>query len=253
LDVTRTKKLGNSHGIKILDVPNNIIGGTEVGAGNWLAGNNVDGVWIDGSHALGNVVQGNLIGAGVGGPGNLGNGQSGVKITGEASQNTIGGRSDSAANTIAHNGTNGVTIVSGVSNRIQRNSIYANAGLGIDLGDDGVTPNIAGDTDTGANDLQNFPVVRSAHSATTSITFKLDSLANTTYVVEFFASNQCDASDYGEGKKFLGSTKVTTDGGGTVLAAFSTLTPFASGDAITATATDPNDDTSEFSKCKVAQ
>jgi len=67
LDVTRTKKLGNSHGVKILDVPDNIIGGTEAGAGNLIAGNNIDGVWIDGSHALGNVVQGNLIGAGIGG------------------------------------------------------------------------------------------------------------------------------------------------------------------------------------------
>ena len=35
------------------------------------------------------------------------------------------------------------------ANRIRANSIYANGALGIDLGDDGVTPNDPGDADTG--------------------------------------------------------------------------------------------------------
>ena len=42
-------------------------------------------------------------------------------------------------------------------NAIQRNSMFSNGELGIDLADDGVTLNDAGDGDTGPNRLQNFP------------------------------------------------------------------------------------------------
>jgi len=46
--------------------------------------------------------------------------------------------------------------------QVLRNSIHSNAALGIDLaanGTHGVTPNDAGDADSGPNALQNFPVI----------------------------------------------------------------------------------------------
>src|SRR5262249_1482087 len=72
-------------------------------------------------------------------------------------------------NVIAFNGGAGVVVgtdtahgflatQAGTGNAVLGNSIFANAGLGIDLGNaDGVTPNDPGDADTGPNNFQNFP------------------------------------------------------------------------------------------------
>ena len=115
------------------------------------------------------------------------------------------------------------------ANRITENSIYANAGLGIDLdartgaGDvnwvgDGVTANDADDRDTGANALQNFPVLAWAATdgAQVRIFGTLDSLATTNFRLEFFASPAAaaDPIGYGEGQRFIDSADVTTDAGG---------------------------------------
>ena len=45
------------------------------------------------------------------------------------------------------------------------NSIYANTGLGIDLGNDGVTTNHDPEPTVGPNLLQNYPVLTSASVA----------------------------------------------------------------------------------------
>ena len=47
---------------------------------------------------------------------------------------------------------------SSFDNPILSNSIFANGALGIDLGDDGVTPNSPG-VKFGPNQLQNFPIL----------------------------------------------------------------------------------------------
>ena len=72
-----------------------------------------------------------------------------------------------SSNIIAFNLGNGVTVGlslfdAAIDNGILGNSIFSNAKLGIDLADNGSTPNSAGGPHTGPNDLQNKPVLTSA-------------------------------------------------------------------------------------------
>ena len=108
---------------------------------------------------------------------------------------------------------------------LRENSMWSNGGLGIDFGGTGVTPNDKGDNDTGPNNFQNFPKVKSAVSATKTIKGSLNSTPNTGFTIEFFASPVCDASGNGEGQNYLASDTVTTDGSGNV--SFTIVSPSA--------------------------
>ncbi|MBI3949375.1 MAG: HYR domain-containing protein [Acidobacteria bacterium] len=253
-DVTGTADLGNFNGVSIQGfAPNNTIGGTVAGARNVISGNDQLGVAIVTAGATGNLVQGNFIGTDVTGTAAVGNSSNGVHIG--ASSNTIGGTESGAGNTIAFNGGPGVLVFASTGNAILFNSIFSNTGLGIDLFPFGVTPNDSGDGDTGANNLQNFPVLTSAISCggTTTIQGMLNSTANTTFRLEFFSNSVCDPSGFGEGETFIGLTTVTTDGSGNVSFTVSLSATVSAGEVITATATKlvggiPGD-TSEFSQC----
>ena len=248
-DVTGTDPLGNGTGVCVQDATSNTIGGTAAGAGNLISGNVVDGVLIDHGSTR-TLVLGNYIGTDVNGTDKLGNGRHGVRIEG-AFSNTIGGASVEARNVIAHNDGSGVLVSppAATENAILSNSIFSNAGLGIDLDPNGVTPNDPGDDDTGANNLQNFPVVTSATSGSSTIEGTLNSTASATFRLEFFSNSECDPSGHGEGETFLGSTMVTTDGSGDVGFAVTLDATVPLGHFITATATDPDNNTSEFSLC----
>jgi Calx-beta domain-containing protein len=144
----------------------------------------------------------------------------------------------------------GVVIRNGaVGNTITGNSIHDNAGLGIDLGDDGVTPNDPSDADSGANNLQNFPIIGTAVAGTpNTISGTLNSTPGQTFTVHVYANPACDPSGNGEGQTLIGSTTASTNGSGD---AVWTLNPgsLTAGDFITATATDSAGNTSEFSAC----
>ncbi len=257
-DVTGTAALGNggvnplTAGVSISGFPGNTIGGTTPGAGNLISGNNHDGVSI-GVRFEGNLVQGNLIGTDVTGTTALGNGGFGVRIV-DGSGNTIGGTASGAGNTIAFNAFDGVFVfvqgAEAIGNAILSNSIFSNGLLGIDLGAPfGVTPNDVGDGDTGANELQNFPVLTLAETtgASTIINGTLNSNASQAYDIELFSSVAADPSGFGEGQTFLDRVVVSTDAMGD--GSFNVALPFgiAAGEFVTATATDAAGNTSEFS------
>ena len=166
-------------------------------------------------------------------------------------------------NRIAYNTADGVRITaSGTSApqgiRIRGNSIHYNGESGIDLGDDGPTPNDPMDADKGPNRLQNWPVITRVtdDSMTLSVDFSLDSVADTDFAVEIFSSTECDPSGLGEGHTFLAAGDVTTDAMGLATGTVTALFPTAAG-ALTATATRATrapdtghpGGTSEFSEC----
>jgi CSLREA domain-containing protein len=250
-DASGTSALGNeSDGIDI-EGSNNMI------LNNLISANGDEGIDIDDVNATGNVIQGNRIGTDITGALPLGNASDGVEIKGFG--NLVGGMEEGEENLIAFNGGAGVTVAGGgntaVGNAILGNSIHSNNGLGIDLGRDGVTPNDDGDADIGPNNLQNFPVLTSALVGNSiTIAGTLNSVANTMFRIELFANRECDPSGHGEGEVFLGHTDVATDGTGNAAFEVTFDTDAAeAGDFITATATDPDGNTSEFSACLLVE
>jgi CSLREA domain-containing protein len=253
-DASGALALGNAAGVAIDTASNNTVGGPDAGARNVIAGNAGDGVVIGGGG--GNRVENNFIGKNATGAA-LPNALNGILIV-ESSHNRVGGVTPGVGNVIAHNGQGGVLVAPvfapSVGNAIQGNAIFANALPGIDLAanardpfTDGATANDAGDGDAGTNGFQNFPVINSVTS-TGAVSGSLDSLpTNTAYPVrvEFFASAACDASGRGTGEVFLGFTTVAAPGNFTAA-----VTPAAGKPFVSATATDANGNTSEFSACR---
>ncbi|HEY9171011.1 MAG TPA: Calx-beta domain-containing protein, partial [Verrucomicrobiae bacterium] len=239
---------GNStDGIYVTGAAGNLLGGSGAGEGNRIVFNS-DGIELNGLGASLNRVLGNCIGTDEGGFANQANSGAGVNISGNSRTNTIGGLGGGEANQIAFNTGDGVFVAAGTNNTVRGNAIYENGGLGIDLGSNGVTANDNGDPDTGANQLQNFPLLTAATNTPTHtvIAGTLNSRPNLTYAVDIYSSFAPDPTGYGEGRTYLGTTNLTT--GANSNAAFTLQLPTpATGRYLTATATDPFGNTSEFS------
>ena len=198
-----------------------------------------------------NVIQGNFIGTDPAGTSNLGNALFGIQIN-NSSSNIIGGSLPGSANTIAFNGNAAVGIASGTGNLVRGNSTFANGDPAIDLGATGVVlPNTPGGPHIGPNNLQNFPVLTAvaASGAGAFVHGSLNSTPNTTFQIDLYDSPNADPSGFGEGKTYLSSISVKTDAGGN--GSFSARLPdgLPVNSYLAATATDPADNTSEFSKC----
>lgn len=254
-DITGTSALGNgSYGINTTQYSTKI-GGSELGAGNLISGNGDVGIYIQGGDS--SIVFGNFIGTDTSGTVAMGNTKSGINI--QSNNVVVGGSEPGEANIIAFNGTDGqqdagiLVSYQFKKNAILSNSIFSNAGSGIDLTNglagDGVTQNDQCDTDVGSNDLQNFPVLTSVilEGSNTRIEGSLNSTANKNYRIEFFSNEEIDSTQYGEGKFYLGYTNVTTDSN--CNADFSVSLPVIvpPNFYVTSTATDENNNTSEFS------
>ena len=242
--------IGNSGpGVRIVSGANEVIGGTTAAARNVIAANGDDGVVIRSINSSEKaLIQGNYIGTAANGT-LLGNAGAGIAVEG-THDNTIGGTTASSSNVIAGNGGAGVVLqfagVHPAGNSVRGNSMRSNGGLGIDLDGDGVTANDACDVDTGANGRQNAPVITGV-SGLTTIVGTLNAKASTTFLVDFYSSAAADASGSGEGQTYLGTKSVTTDAGcnASFTATFNKVV--AAGQVVTATATDPAKNTSEFS------
>jgi CSLREA domain-containing protein len=235
------------------------IGGTVAAERNIISGNNSAGFnWSD-VGASNDVIQGNYIGVGTDGQTPIGNGTNGMFLGGDG--NIIGGTAAGAGNVIASNLAHGIVVITGaLNNSIRGNSIHSNTGLGIDLDPpNAVNANDAQDGDTGANNRQNYPGLSSATtSGAVAVQGTLNSAPSTAFALDFYSSPQCNdtsPNDFGEGKTYLGNLPaVATDGNGDASFSFTSsgTPPLAGGDVITATATDQNGNTSEFSQCLIA-
>jgi hypothetical protein len=273
--------LGNVNGIYVncgdsnASATGDLIGGTAPGAANVIGcstavgSGNGYGIRITGDDSLADngqitnvVVQGNYIGTNAAGA-NLGNGGAGVVFAGfNQLNNTIGGTGPGAGNTIAFNHTGGVVLFvrAGTGNSVRGNSIHDNGGLGIDLyydpnavavddrvGADGVTLNDSAGH-VGPNNYQNFPVLTLAEpGSSTHVVGTLNSTANTTFAVDFYANSAPDDTLYGQGERYLGAINVTTNGTGNATFDQYLAAATAVGEFVSATATDPSGNTSEFS------
>ncbi|HET6261593.1 MAG TPA: S-layer homology domain-containing protein, partial [Chloroflexia bacterium] len=266
-DISGTADLGNAtDGVIIVGSVNDIVGGTQPGAGNLISGNGGAGIFLLTYGAA--TIQGNHIGTNISGTAPLGNGSNGVVLA-DCADCVIGAQTTGGAggNTIAYNGAVGIAVGEGnTGNSFLSNSIHSNGplnattgyslGLGIDLvelGADGdifgVTPNDTEDPDTGANDLQNYPVITSTNNNTRIVVGTLNSRPLMTYTLEIFSNSQCDTSGYGEGQTYLGSATAVTGADGNALWASKPLAGYTPGEYLTTTATDEEGSTSEFSAC----
>jgi len=233
-DASGAGPLVNLHGVILAN------GSTQnVVTGNVISGNTERGIEVN--NASQNTITKNLIGTATDGTGTLGNAL-GVLVTNGASNNTIGGLTPGDGNVILFN-TGGVNIegATTIGNKVLGNTIVNTSGnIGIDLGTDGTTPNDPTDSDTGPNNLINFPVLISAlpNGPDADVTGSLTTAVNGTVRVEFFLAST---------GAFLGARDVVSVAG-TPVAFNATLTGVGPGDQIVATTTDLSlEGTSEFS------
>jgi hypothetical protein len=240
-DSTGTHALGNGNGVGVTQATQTTIGGDSAAARNIISGNTSYGIYlgvnINGQVGdSGTVVQNNYIGTDVTGTACLGNGLDGILVNVQSIDLVI------KDNLIACNGKNGINIPNTTSDpgtpalqvSMTSNKIFGNSVTAIDLGNAGDTTNDDLDADTGANTQQNYPELQTAAASVanrdgtkigdspeaTSITvnYRMRSSRNTTFNIEFFASNgSCVSKQFTDSRgERIGSESVTTDANGVV-------------------------------------
>lgn len=182
---------------------------------------------MSGSGTARNKIIGNYIGVGSDGTTKIGNTNHNIYVWSDANNNTI------EQNTIANAAGESHGIFLGCENadfnRITRNSIYDNGGKGICLWD--WKP---------GNEGLAYPWISSATASVVSGTAPANSI-----VEVFIASISAGSENCGQGKVFVGSTTANGSGYWNLVVGGGYL---VSGTSVTATATDINGNTSEFSK-----
>jgi len=215
-DVSGTQALGNGLGISLdAGAVHDFIGGATQKERNVISGNGGAGVGIANAGVEYNFISGNTIGLDANGMTPLSNGWAGVQVEDYASHIFIQG------NTIAYSGGGlwwaGVYVERSLFNTIRRNSTFNNLYQGIELAD-------------GGNQMLPAPVILTVTATSVSGT------ACSGCTVEVFS----DAED--EGRSYEGSTAADASGAFTFTRAGGLIGPY-----VTATATDRDGNTSEFS------
>ena len=205
---------GNERGV-VISGPDHVV------RGNVISNAVSHGVELTGSLATGNRITGNRIGIPalcLGTCADRGNNGHGVLIRNAANDNRVDD------NQIAYNDLDGIAVTGARRNSLRRNTIYANDGIGIDLGDDGRNVFDANNTQTppasAGNDSQNWPSITSAAgtSAVGLVSGTLNS-ANGWYRLDFYGVPNASGCTqvmvgpipvgfYGQGRDWLGSTLV---------------------------------------------
>ncbi|MBX7149681.1 right-handed parallel beta-helix repeat-containing protein [bacterium] len=222
----------------------------EVGPGNLISGNEV-GIYITRGtfdfSVRDNVVFGNTIGLSSAGD-VLGNTSHGILVDDGADHNFIGSADDTtlgdctgSCNVISGNGGDGIYLVDVREIFMGYNSIYNNAGLGINI------PNLID------NNAIPAPIIESiSTSEAGDHTFVLNvntGAVGEDYMVQVFENEACDASGFGEGQTLVLSQNFTADASGIISVNMPVTT--TNGLFLSATITRVSTgDTSEFSNCQ---
>ncbi len=236
-----------------------VIAGSSTVRGLWIHGFGGDAIRLEGGGS--NTIEGNRLGCAEANRATS-NAGSGIVIV-DSAGNVIGGSAPAARNLIEWNATLGVRVVGAraIGNAISGNSIVGNDGGGIDLESD--APALPAGRGRGPNNLQPAPVLESVsfskagpdRATEAVIEGSLEGLPSTTYRLEVFATRarpHARAILAPEGERFLTSAQVTTGEDGTVDYQIHLPTGVRSRDSVTATATDPDGNTSEFSPAVLA-
>jgi parallel beta-helix repeat protein len=134
LSITGDSKQPNLAGVYISGgAYENTIGGDVLGKGNVISGNTQQGIAISGANSDGNRLGANYIGLPLVDPSqDMGNGGAGVHVFGGPQNTQIGSSgSDLAGNWISFNGSSGVTIWDAHNNGVESNVITGNKGDGV--------------------------------------------------------------------------------------------------------------------------
>ncbi len=238
----------NQNGIHATNHSGLVVGGDiEAGEGNHIAGNRKDGILVE---SVGAEIRGNIIGCDLVGENPIPN-DVGIELAPSATDALIGDPTGIYGSLIAYNRIG--ILNAGARNAIRVNAIWSNSRLGIDNVPEGVTKNDAGDADTGANGLQNFPFIVSSGGDQIHVHVQgsLKSKAGETFDLDFYADSVCTPHprDFLQGHYYIGTLPVTTDGTGSATFDHTFTTFLLEEDPpITATATDSDGNTSEFSQ-----
>lgn len=200
---------------------------------------------VSGTTIIGNYIgtDQNLVNNGVGN-------SNGILIEGFSMVTIVGSTDPSMnpqeANVIAYNGI-GITLLDtfAIFSHLYGNSIRYNYSMSIDLDGDGRTPNDAGDSDNGPNQLQNFPDIATASG--TQITGTMHGQPNSNLRIDFYRSGYSPYAP--DADRYLGRVNVGTDGSGNAPFTFVPAQPLPPA-YITATAHDNYGNTSEVSDYK---